>query len=141
MAISRGQKIAGVIAVAILAVVAVKTKDDPMPVNQYATAPAASGCDPTKFEIVSKSARIESGYLIITALVRNNNATACGVRISTDLTDAKGAIVATDKGWPASVNNISAGQSYSFDVMFREGATTQAEGGGYRLDPIEARAW
>lgn len=97
----------------------------------------AAPCDADKFEIVSKTGRMDADYLYVVGKVRNNNAVACGVELKVDLYDRARNLIDTDESWPASTTNIKAGESYSFKLMMRRerGVTS------YSVDPVRARVW
>ena len=98
-------------------------------------------CSAGKFGIESHSARVESRRLIVTAVVRNNNAVACGVRVNLAVKDEAGKVVANEPLWAAGVDNIPAGATYSFPVYLSPEVSKQAQDGGYDIKPIEARVW
>ena len=101
----------------------------------------APTCTPGKFEIESRSARSESGRIIVTAAVRNNNPIACGVQVSVAVKDKAGNQVAIDQLWVAGVGNIPAGATHDFPVYLTPGVSKQAEGGDYDITPISTRVW
>ena len=79
--------------------------------------------------------------MIVTGAVRNNNAIACGVRVSVAVKDEAGKVIAIEPLWVAGVDNIPAGATHSFPVYLSPGVTKQAQGGDYDIKPIEARVW
>ena len=98
-------------------------------------------CSAGKFEIVSHSARVEGGRMVVTAAVRNNNSIACGVRVSVAVKDEAGKVIAIEPLWAAGVDNIPAGATHSFPVYLSPEVSMQAKGGDYDIKPIDTRVW
>lgn len=133
--------VAGVSIAAILAVGAIFFNSAWPLIRTAFTPDGAPVCSAGKFEIESHSARTEGGRMVVTAAVRNNNANACGVRVSVAVKDEAGKVVANEPLWVAGVYNIPAGATHSFPVYLSPEVSRQAQGGGYDIKPIEARIW
>lgn len=77
--------------------------------------------------------------LKLTGKLKNNCALAAGAQIKITAEDAKGGVVDTVDGWPASTRNIAAGSTYAFDMgplmVYRKGMKT------FKIDVIDARTW
>lgn len=111
------------------------------PAVQQRAAQAPASCTPDAFEVISKTGRIEAKHLVITSEVRNDNAMACGVQVSIETFDAKGARVGVSTPWPAGSDNIPAGGTRAFDYILSGEETRLIEGGTYTVAPLRARAW
>jgi len=110
-------------------------------IKEVATQDDISTCSADKFQIESRSARTESRRIILTAVVRNNNAVACGVQVSVAAMDKAGKQIAIEQIWAAGVSNIPAGGTHSFPVYLSPEVSKQAEGGDYDIRPVYARIW
>lgn len=133
--------VVGVGAAALLAVAAVFFTSGWSLIKSVFTQDDLPTCTAGGFEIESRSARVEGGRMIVTGAVRNNNAIACGVRVSVAVKDEASKVIAIEPLWVAGVDNIPAGATYSFPVYLSPGVTKQAQGGDYDIKPIETRVW
>jgi hypothetical protein len=103
-------------------------------------------CTAADFEIIGFTPRVVDDcttrscpVLKLTGKLKNNCSIASGAQIKITALDAKGNVVDTYEGWPASIRNIQPGEAYAFNSG--PGMDYRHTMKSFRAEVIEARTW
>lgn len=77
--------------------------------------------------------------LKLTGKLKNNCKIAAGAQIKITAEDARGIVIDTTEGWPASIRNIAPGESYAFDLGPL--MTYRPNMKNFQVQVISARTW